>query len=54
MANRDLLQIKALRALKEAIKEVIEDHKRSGRPLIIWRNGKTAKVPAAKLLHKHG
>lgn len=54
MTNRDSLQVKAERALKEAVQEVIEDHRRSGRPLVIWRNGKVAKVPAKKLLHKGG
>ena len=40
------------KALKEAVRGVIEDHKRTGRPLIIWRNGKVAKVPASQLLRK--
>ena len=42
----------ATKALKEAVRGVIEDHKRTGRPLIIWRNGKVAKVPASQLLRK--
>lgn len=49
MKNKDSLHIKAEKALKEAVKEVIEDHKRSGRPLVIWRGGKVVKVPASKL-----
>ena len=52
MTNKDSLQIKAEKALKEAVREVIEDHKRSGRPLILWRKGKVTKVRAATLLHK--
>ncbi len=54
MPNRDTLQIKAEKALKEAVREVIEDHKRTGRPLIIWRNGKVAKVSAKRLSRKGG
>ena len=50
MASKDLLQIKAEKALKEAVQEVIEDHKHTGRPVVIWRNGRVAKVPASRLL----
>jgi hypothetical protein len=42
----------ANKAIKEAVRGVIEDHKRTGRPVVIWRNGKIAKVPAAQLLRK--
>lgn len=51
MINKDSLQVKAEKALKEAVREVIEDHKRSGRPLVMWRKGKVVKVPASNLLH---
>ena len=54
MASKDVLQIKAEKALKEAVREVIEDHRRTGRPLVIWRNGKVAKVSANNLSHKGG
>ena len=46
------LHADANKAIKEAVRGVIEDHKRSGRPVVIWRNGKVAKVPAAQLLRK--
>ena len=36
----------AERALKEAVRETIKDHKRTGDPIAIWRNGKVAKIPA--------
>ena len=53
MANKYIsdkkLHALAYKAMKEAVRGVIEDHKRSGRPLIIWRNGKVVKVPANKL-----
>ena len=56
MANKKTSDVKlqagAEKALKEAVRGVIEDHKRTGRPLIIWRNGKVAKVPANQLLRK--
>jgi len=40
---------KAELAMKSAIREVVENHKKSGRPLAIWKNGKVVKVSAAKL-----
>ena len=39
-------------ALKEAVHGVLLEHKRTGRPVVIWRNGKVAKVPASQLLRK--
>lgn len=42
----------AEKALKEAVHEVIEDHKRTGRPVVIWRNGKVVRIPANQLLRK--
>ena len=35
------IQDKAESAMKKAIRNVIKDHKSSGRPLAIWKNGKT-------------
>lgn len=46
------LQDKALAALKEAVREVVENHKRTGRPLAVWRNGKVAKISATRLLRR--
>ena len=43
---------KAERALKEAVRDVIKDRKRTGDPVVIWRNGKVARVPASQLLRK--
>ena len=42
------IHMKAEKALKEAVAEVIEDHRRSGDPLAIWRDGKVVWVPATK------
>ena len=36
----------AERALKEAVREAIKDHKRTGDPIAVWRNGKVAKISA--------
>ncbi|MFH1867412.1 MAG: hypothetical protein ABH843_00450 [Candidatus Omnitrophota bacterium] len=44
--KRRTLQDKAFIALKEAVKEVVERHKKSGRPLAIWENGKVKRVIA--------
>jgi hypothetical protein len=46
------LQEKALRALKEAVREVVEQHRRTGRPLAVWRNGKVLKLSANQALRK--
>ena len=46
------LHAAAEKALKKAIRGVVEDHKRTGRPLVIWRNGKVTRVPAHQLLRK--
>ena len=41
MKKKMSLQDKAEVALKKAVREVVERHKRSGRPLAVWVNGKT-------------
>jgi len=48
MKKRLSLQDKALLALKEAVKEVVERHRKSGRPLAIWRDGKVVKIHPPK------
>ena len=48
---RDLpLFVRAEMALREAVAEAIEDHRRTGDPLAIWRDGKVVLVPAEELL----
>ena len=37
---------KAMRALAEAVAEVVEDHRRRGKPLAVWREGRAVWVPA--------
>ncbi|MFA4982190.1 MAG: hypothetical protein WC592_06975 [Candidatus Omnitrophota bacterium] len=38
------LSQKAEKALKEAVRNVIKDHKRTGDPLLVWRHGKVVKI----------
>jgi hypothetical protein len=33
------LDVKAEMALKEAVADVIEAHRRSGKPLVVWKDG---------------
>ncbi len=40
---------KARQALKEAVAQVIEDHRRTGDPIVIWKDGKVVKVHPDKL-----
>lgn len=51
--TKKALQAKAFKALKEAVREVVEEHRRTGRPLAVWRNGKVMKVSASQFLQKH-
>jgi hypothetical protein len=37
-------------ALREAALQAILDHKRTGDPVVIWRDGKVVHVPAEELL----
>jgi hypothetical protein len=36
-------------ALKEAVAEVIADHKRTGDPIVIWRDNKVVHIPADQI-----
>ncbi len=47
------LHSKAEAALKEAVKEIIEHHKHTGRPLAIWQNGKVVWVSANRILRNY-
>lgn len=44
MKKRMSLQDKAEAALKEAVRQVVERHKQTGRPLVVWKNGKVARI----------
>jgi hypothetical protein len=39
---------KALTALREAVAQVVEEHRREGRPLAVWQDGKAALVSPGK------
>ena len=47
-----LINIKAQKALKQAVTETIRDHARTGDSVVIWRAGKVVWVPAKKLLQR--
>jgi len=49
MKKRVTLQDKAELAMKSAIREVVENHKKSGRPLAVWKNGRTIRISPSKL-----
>ncbi|MBI5242955.1 MAG: hypothetical protein HY922_04620 [Elusimicrobia bacterium] len=40
---------KAEQALRIAVANVIEEHRRNGDPLVVWKNGKVVKIPAKRL-----
>lgn len=40
---------KAEKALKIAVAKVIEEHRRNGLPLVVWKNGKVVRIPANRL-----
>ncbi len=46
MARRKTLEDKAMLALKEAVKDVVKSHKKSGRPLSVWKKGKVIRIKA--------
>ena len=47
--KRMTLQDKAWAAMKKAVRQVVVRHKKSGRPLAIWKNGRTVWISADKL-----
>ena len=44
MKKRSAIHDKAEQALKEAVQEVVDAHKKSGRPLSVWEDGKVKKI----------
>ena len=47
-----LVSVKAEKAMKAAVAKTIQDHARTGDPVVIWRNGKVVWVPAKQLLRQ--
>lgn len=43
------MAFRAEEALKRAVALTIADHKRTGDPIVIWRDGKVVKVPADQI-----
>lgn len=42
--KRMSLQDKAEEAMRKAVRGVVEQHKKTGRPLAVWRDGKVALI----------
>jgi hypothetical protein len=40
---------RALQALREAVDQVLEDHRRRGIPVAVWRDGRAVSVPPTEL-----
>lgn len=43
------MAFRAEEALKKAVADTIADHKRTGDPIVIWRDGKVVKIPADQI-----
>ena len=52
MRRLSKLHSQAESAMKEAIKDVIAQHKKTGRPLAVWKNNKVTMISAEKALGK--
>lgn len=44
MKDQMTIQDKAEIAMKKAIEKVVAQHKKDGRPLVVWKNGKVQKI----------
>jgi hypothetical protein len=43
------MEIRAEEAMRKAVEKTIEDHRRTGDPIVIWRDGKVVKIPADQI-----
>lgn len=50
--NLHLINVKAEKAIKKAVAKTIQEHARTGDPLVIWRDGKVVLVQAKQLLQR--
>ncbi len=50
--NGASLSLKAEKAMQRAFRQVLEEHKRLGQPVAIWRAGKVVRISANRLLHQ--
>jgi hypothetical protein len=46
------LSVKAEKAMRRAFRQVLEEHKRFGQPVAIWRAGKVVRISADRLLRQ--
>jgi hypothetical protein len=44
------MDVRAEMALKEAVADAIAEHKRIGRSIVIWRDGKVVKIPPEEIV----
>jgi hypothetical protein len=42
--------MRAEMALKEAVAEAIAEHKRMGRSIVVWKDGKVVKIPPEEIV----
>ncbi|MDL1960726.1 MAG: hypothetical protein LWX01_03345, partial [Deltaproteobacteria bacterium] len=51
--NKNLVEMsmasRAEEALKKAVARAIADHKRTGDPIVVWRDGRVVKIPAEQI-----
>ena len=52
-SKQSSLTQKAMRALTEAVAKAVEEHRRRGIPLAVWRNGKAVSIPASQVSAIH-
>ncbi len=43
------LDKKAEKAMREAVAKVVQEHKKSGLPLLVWKNGKVVRLSAKNI-----
>ena len=51
--NKNLFEMsmasRAEEALKKAVARAIADHKRTGDPIVVWRDNRVVKIPAERI-----
>lgn len=47
--QQDTLTNLAVEAMRAAVKSVVDDHRRRGRPIVVWRNGKVVREMPAQV-----
>ena len=49
MASKESIQVKAEKALKHAVRDLIKARQKTNETLVIWKNGKVVRVAARKI-----